>query len=350
MIRVALDAMGGDRAPAEIVRGAVAAVERLDVEVWLVGAEETVKRELAGTGYRGGRIQVVHAPEVVPMGAHGAEAVQKDRHRRATSILVATDLVRRGEAGAVVSAGSTGAQLAAAQLSLRRMRGVHRAAIASPMPTLEGISVLIDAGASPDDEPRDLLTNAIMGSIYAAEVLGIANPRIGLLSNGSEETKGNALVVEAHRLLKQSGLNFVGNIEGRELLSGAVDVTVCDGFTGNVVLKTAEGVGLGVFEMMKRELVGTRAAVGGLLLKPYLRKVKARMDYSEYGGAPLLGVRGISIIAHGSSDARAVYNAVRVAAEAVGKNITGRIEASLASHGLVPAETPGEAAGEEAKE
>lgn len=350
MIRVALDAMGGDRAPGEIVRGAVEAASKLDVEVWLVGPEETVQRELAATGYRGHGIQVVHAPEVVPMDAHGAEAVQQDRHRRVTSILVATDLVRRGEAGAVVSAGSTGAQLAAAQLSLRRMRGVHRAAIASPMPTLNGISVLIDAGASPEGEPRDLLTNAIMGSIYAEEVLGIANPRIGLLSNGTEETKGNAVVVEAHQLLKASGLNFVGNIEGRDVLAGTVDVTVCDGFTGNVVLKVAEGVGTGVFEMMKRELVGVRAAVGGLLLKPYLRKVKARMDYSEYGGAPLLGVRGISIIAHGSSDARAVYNAVRVAAEAAEKNLTGLIEGALARHGLAPAEAAGGDAREEAKE
>jgi glycerol-3-phosphate acyltransferase PlsX len=218
------------------------------------------------------------------------------------------------------------------------------------MPTLNGISVLIDAGASPEGEPRDLLTNAIMGSIYAEEVLGIANPRIGLLSNGTEETKGNAVVVEGHQLLKASGLNFVGNIEGRDVLAGTVDVTVCDGFTGNVVLKVAEGVGTGVFEMMKRELVGVRAAVGGLLLKPYLRKVKARMDYSEYGGAPLLGVRGISIIAHGSSDARAVYNAVRVAAEAAEKNLTGLIEGALARHGLAPAEAAGGDTREEAKE
>ncbi|MDI6870314.1 MAG: phosphate acyltransferase PlsX [Bacillota bacterium] len=336
-MRVALDAMGGDRAPGEVVRGAILAVERLDLQVWLVGPTEKVERELAGAGYRGDRIQVIQAAEVVAMGAHGAEAVQRDRHRRATSILVATDLVRRGEARAVVSAGSTGAQLAAAQLSLRRMKGVHRAAIASPFPTLEGISVLIDAGANPDCDARDLLTFAVMGSIYASEVLGIANPRVGLLSNGAEETKGNTLVMEAHRLLVRSGLNFIGNVEGRDLLTGAVDVTVCDGFTGNVVLKVAEGIGTGVFHMMKAELRDLRSKLGAALLKPALRRVKGRMDYSEYGGAPLLGVRGVSIIAHGSSDRKAIYNAVRVAAEAVEKDVVGRIERALTTHGLVEA-------------
>jgi glycerol-3-phosphate acyltransferase PlsX len=337
MIRVAVDAMGGDRAPGEIVRGAVLAAERLRVEVWLVGPTEKVERELRESGYRGDRIQVIQAAEVVAMGAHGAEAVQRDRHRRETSILVATDLVRRGEAGAVVSAGSTGAQLAAAQLSLRRMRGVHRAAIASPFPTLKGISVLIDAGANAECDARDLLTFAVMGSIYASEVLGIANPRVGLLSNGSEETKGTPLVVEAHQALARSGLNFIGNIEGRDLITGAVDVTVCDGFTGNVVLKLAEGVGTGIFQMMKAELRDFRAKLGGALLKPALRRVKGRMDYTEYGGAPLLGVRGVSIISHGSSDRKAIYNAVRVAAEAAEKDVVGRIERALASYGLVEA-------------
>lgn len=337
MIRVALDAMGGDRAPGEIVRGAVLAVERLPVEVWLVGPTETVEAELRRCGYRGGRLQVIQASEVVAMGAHGAEAVQRDRHRRETSILVATDLVRRGEAGAVVSAGSTGAQLAAAQLSLRRMRGVHRAAIASPFPTLKGISVLTDAGANPECDARDLLTFAVMGSIYAFEVLGIANPRVALLANGTEETKGNALVAEAHRLLAKSGVNFIGNVEGRDILAGATDVTVCDGFTGNVVLKVAEGVGTGVFQMMKAEIRGLRATLGAALLKPALRRVRGRMDYSEYGGAPLLGVRGVSIIAHGSSDRKAIYNAVRVATEAVEKDLTGRIERALATHGLLEA-------------
>lgn len=350
MIRVAVDAMGGDRAPAEVVRGAVRAAERLGVEIWLVGPTETVKAELTACGYRGDRIQVIHAAEVVAMGAHGAEAVQRDRHRRATSILVATDLVRRGEAQAVVSAGSTGAQLAAAQLSLRRMKGVRRAAIASPFPTLEGISVLIDAGANPEGDARDLLTFAVMGSIYASEVLGIANPRVGLLSNGSEETKGTAVVVEAHRLLSASGLNFIGNVEGRDLLTGVVDVTVCDGFTGNVVLKVAEGVGLGVLRMMKAELRDLRAKLGAVLLKPALQRVKARMDYTEYGGAPLLGVRGVSIIAHGSSDRRAVYNAVRVAAEAAQKDVVGRIEGALARYGLADRVAPESEAREDADE
>jgi glycerol-3-phosphate acyltransferase PlsX len=346
MIRVALDGMGGDRAPGEVVRGAVQAVERLAVEVWLVGPPDTLHRELAACGYRGDRIQVIQAPEVVPMGAHGAEAVQRDRHRRGTSILVATDLVRRGEVGAVVSAGSTGAQLAAAQLALRRMRGVRRAAIASPFPTLRGLSVLLDAGANPDCEPRDLLTFAVMGSIYAAEVLGIANPRVGLLSNGTEKTKGNALVVATHPLLARSGVNFIGNIEGRDILAGAADVTVCDGFTGNVVLKVAEGVGSGLFQMMKAELRGVRPALGALLLKPALRRLKGRMDYAEYGGAPLLGVRGVSIIAHGSSDRKAVGNAVRVAAEAVERDVVGRIERALARAGLAE-EWSGEGAARE---
>lgn len=330
-----MDAMGGDRAPREIVEGAVLAVERLDVEVWLVGPKETVERELAECGYRGSRIQIIQASEVVAMGAHGAEAVQRDRHRRETSILVATDMVRRGEAQAVVSAGSTGAQLAAAQLSLRRMKGVHRAAIATPFPTLTGVSVLTDAGANPDCDARDLLTFAVMGSIYAAQVLGIANPRVGLLSNGTEKTKGNALVLEAHRLLADSPLNFVGNIEGRDVMSGTVDVTVCDGFTGNVVLKVAEGVGTGVFSLMKGEIRDLKSKIGAAMLRPSLRRVRRRMDYTEYGGAPLLGVRGVSVIAHGSSDRKAVFNAVRVAVEAVEKDVVGRIERELAKFGLV---------------
>lgn len=345
-----MDAMGGDRAPREIVQGAILAVERLDTQVWLVGPTEVVERELRECGYRGDRIQVIHAAGVVEMGAHGAEAVQRDRHKRETSILVATDLVRRGEAQAVVSAGSTGAQLAAAQLSLRRMKRVRRAAIASPFPTLSGVSVLIDAGANPECDARDLLTFAVMGSIYASEVLGIANPRVGLLSNGSEETKGTAVVVEAHRLLAGSALNFIGNVEGRDLMSGQVDVTVCDGFTGNVVLKVAEGVGTGVFSLMKREIRGLRSSLGAALLRPALRRIKGRMDYSEYGGAPLLGVRGISIIAHGSSDRKAVFNAVRVAVEAAERDVVGRIERELETCGLLDTGTTQSGSREEADE
>jgi glycerol-3-phosphate acyltransferase PlsX len=237
-----------------------------------------------------------------------------------------------GKADAVVSAGSTGAQLAAAQVVLRRIKGISRAAIGSPFPTLKGIAILVDAGANPECDAKNLLQFAVMGSIYASEVLGRKNPTVGLVSNGTEETKGNTLVQEAHRLLQESGLNFIGNIEGRDVPSGVADVIVCDGFTGNVILKLAEGLGSGIFAMIKEEVgKGIRPQLGALLMKPGLKRVKARMDYTEYGGAPLLGVRGLSIICHGSSDAKAIKNAIRVAKEAVQRNVINRITSAAAT-------------------
>lgn len=352
MVRIAVDAMGGDHAPSEIVKGAVQAADEFGTSSWLVGPEDVVRRELDRTGYRGGLIEVVHAPQVVGMGEHGAEAVQKDRHRRETSILVATQLVKDGQAQAVVSAGSTGAQLAAAQLVLRRIKGVHRAAIASPFPTVKGACVLMDAGASPEGDVRDLITYALMGVIYATEVFGIPNPRVALLSNGAEPTKGTPAVVAAHQMLASSDLNFIGNIEGRDIIRAAADVVVCDGFTGNIVLKLAEGVGTGVFAMVKEEVRGIRGKLGAALLLPSLRRVKARMDYTEYGGAPLLGVQGVSIIAHGSSNAKAVKNAIRVAREAAEHDVIGRIAREVprlvrTDAGEVPSEDErGEGAGE----
>ncbi|NPV52142.1 MAG: phosphate acyltransferase PlsX [Firmicutes bacterium] len=334
-MKIALDAMGGDYAPAETVNGAIEAVEALGVEAALVGDKDRIERELERARGEGRRVppglSVVHAPQVVPMDEHRpADALRKYRD---SSVLLATELVARGEADAVVSAGNTGAAMAAGLLRLKRIEGVERPAIGTVYPTVTGSTFLIDAGANVDCRPHHILCFAVMGSAYAEKVLGVEEPRVALLSIGEEEGKGDELVFAAHRLLKESNVNFIGNIEGKDIPLGSADVVVADGFVGNVVLKLSEGLGQAIFSMLKAGVEANLAAkIGALLMRPVLFNLKKKMDYAEYGGAPLLGVNGVAIIAHGRSNAKAIRNSIRAARDAVANDIVGAIRSSLARH------------------
>ncbi len=315
-MKVAVDAMGGDHAPEAVVAGAVAAARELGAEILLTGPESRVRKELSQHRTEQCSIDVVDAPEVIEMHEQPAMAL---RRKKRASIVVAIEQLRAGRADAVVSAGHTGAAMGAALLGLGRIPGVDRPAIATVIPTL-GMhpAILVDAGATVDCKPRHLLQFALMGAVYANRVLGIDAPRVGILSNGSEEGKGNDLTNRTTTLLRESGLNFIGNLEARDFFAGHADVVVCDGFVGNVSLKFGEGLALAIRDIVKAELRGLR----GLALRVYLaplagkvRKMWRRIDYREVGGAPLLGINGVCIIAHGSSNARAVRNAIRVAIE-----------------------------------
>ncbi len=326
-MRVAIDAMGGDHAPREIVAGGVQAARELGVEVILVGPTGRLQEELRALGAGGLPVRVEDAPEVIEMAEAPAMAL---RRKRRASVVVAVELVRRGDADAMVSAGNTGAAMAAALLTLGRIEGIDRPAIAAVLPTLRGRAILLDVGANVDCRPKHLLQFAVMGSVYASRVLGVPAPRVGLLSNGEEDTKGNEVTIRAAELLRQSGLNFTGNVEGREFFSGATDVVVCDGFAGNVVLKFGEGLALAIFTLLREELSrGLLVRLGVALARPRLRALARRMDHTEYGGAPLLGVNGICIISHGSSKAKTVRNAVALAAESVRSRMVGAIRADI---------------------
>jgi glycerol-3-phosphate acyltransferase PlsX len=328
MMRVALDAMGGDHAPREIVAGAANAVRDLGVEVILVGPGDRVREEVQRLGTPAAGLRVVDAPEVIGMAEAPAMAL---RRKRRSSIGIALDLVRRGEADAMVSAGNTGAVMASALLTLRPIEGIDRPAIGAVLPTLRGRVIMLDAGANVDCRPKHLLQFAVMGSVYAARVLGVDAPRVALLSNGEEDTKGNELVIRAAELLRRSGLRFIGNVEGRGVFAGDADVVVCDGFVGNVVLKFGEGLAVGIFSLLREELSrGLLVKLGVALARPRLRALALRLDHAEYGGAPLLGVDGICIVSHGSSKARAVRNAVALAAESVRARMVDAIRADVA--------------------
>ena len=253
------------------------------------------------------------------------------RRKRRASILVAMETLRRGDAEAVVSAGNTGAAMAAALLILGRIEGIDRPAIAAVLPTLRGRAIMVDVGANVDCRPKHLLQFAVMGSVYAQRVLGVARPRVGLMSNGTEETKGNELVIRAADLLRESGLHFIGNVEGREFFDGTADVVVCDGFVGNLLLKFGEGLAVGIFTLLREELSrGLLVRLGVALATPRLRALARRMDYTEYGGAPLLGVNGICIITHGSSGAKAMRNSIALAAESVRSRMVETIRDDIA--------------------
>jgi phosphate acyltransferase len=314
--RIALDAMGGDYAPGEVVRGAVEAARELGVGVLLVGPESAIQPELARQDTTGLDLEVVHTDQVIGMDEHPAEAV---RAKPRNSITVAHELVRDGRASAAVSAGNSGAVLAAAIFTLKRIRGVERPAFGGVVPAEGGRHTLIlDMGANTDCKPSYLLQFAIMGSAYMRSVFDVASPRVGLLANGEEETKGDQLTQQAHQLIKAaapaSGLNFKGNVEGRDINAGVVDVVVCDGFVGNVVLKLSEGLARMLLGEIRKELTaGPITTVGALLAKPAFDRVRKQLDYEEYGGVPVLGVNGVSIISHGRSKAKAIKNAIRVA-------------------------------------
>ena len=313
-MRIAVDAMGGDHAPREIVRGAIDyALHSVD-EISLVGDVPRIEREVSSYG-KGlpANVRLVDAPEVVEMGEHPATAI---RTKRRSSIVVATDLVRDGAADAVVSAGSTGATMAAAVFRLGRIDGIDRPALPAHMVTATGPVMLLDVGANLDSDPENLVQFAAMGAIFAEHVLSVDNPRIGLLNIGEEVEKGNELAREAHAKLAALDLNFVGNVEPHDLIGHRADVVVCDGFVGNVVIKFFEGITSFIFRALREDLQqGPIAPLALLALKPGFDRMKARFDYERYGGAPLLGVKGVSIVTHGRAKARMIENAIRVASE-----------------------------------
>lgn len=324
-MRVALDAMGGDHAPEVVVRAALDIARATDIEVALVGDEAKIAPLLAARGPLPPSLTVHHAPDAVPMGEQPSVAL---RHRTESSLAVATRLVERGEAAALVSAGNTGAIVAFALIQLGRLPEIDRPALAAPFPTRRGICLVLDAGANADARPAYLLQFARMGAAYAEHVLGIPQPRVGLLNIGEEPGKGNLLARDAYRLLEESGLLFVGNVEGDQLPAGLADVLVTDGFTGNMSIKVAEGTAEALAGELRTALT-SRALyrIAAWFLRPAFRSLGRRLDYAEYGGAALLGVRGVVVIAHGRSNERAIRNAVAVAAKAAQVGLTDRIGA-----------------------
>ncbi len=323
-MRIAVDAMGGDFAPQEVVAGAVMAGSLPNVtSLILVGDEQAIRRELDACGGDHSKIEIRHASERVEMGEAPAQAI---RRKKDSSIGRAVEMVRDGEADAVMSAGNTGAAVAASALRLRTLEGVDRPAIATVMPTQKHPVVLLDAGANIDCTPEQLAQFAVMGSVYSKVILGREQPIVGLLSIGGEESKGNVVTKRAYGLLQESSLNFRGNVEGRDMFEGETDVVVCDGFVGNVVLKTSESAATAVTGWLKRELMANPLRkLACLLLRNAFKALKKELDPEMYGGAPLLGVRGVCIIAHGGSSRNAIYHALRVASEAVALHVNDDI-------------------------
>lgn len=325
--RIAVDAMGGDYAPGEIVAGALRASEELDADIFLVGDPPQIQNYLQQHAPTA-KPQIVAATDVVDMGEKPLSALKRKPN---ASINVAMDLVKSGAADAVVSAGHSGAAMAAALLRLGRLPGIDRPAIGAVLPTLiAGKSVLVlDVGANVDCSPEYLEQFAVMGSIYSKYVLDVEDPKVGLLNIGEEDCKGNDVALKAHQRLRQNNqISFLGNAEGRDVLSGQFDVIVCDGFVGNILLKFAESVGEVVVQILREELPrGWRGQLGTALLRPNLRRIKQRIDHAEHGGGLLLGVDGICIISHGSSQAPSIFNAIRLAKEAVDHRVLERIQA-----------------------
>jgi phosphate acyltransferase len=330
MITIAVDAMGGDQAPRTEVEGSVLAAREFGVRVLLVGQPAEVKRELSRHKQRGLSIEVVPASEVISMSDSPTKAFRK---KKDSSAHVAARLVQQGQADAMVSAGNTGAVMTVARFVLGTLPSVQRPALAAPFPTSRGgVAVLLDVGANVDSKVEHLLQFAVMGEIYYRAIFGARRPKVALLSIGEEETKGNELTREVHNRLKYLPLNFVGNVEGRDVFSGAVDVIVCDGFIGNVALKISEGVAQHIAALLKKALKSTISSqVGYVLSRNAYKEFRKSIDYAEYGGAPLLGVRGITIIGHGRSNANAIKNAVRVAAELAKARLNEKIEQELSA-------------------
>lgn len=333
-MKIALDVMGGDYAPEVTVAGAVQAAREFNVAIALVGQEEVVRRELAKHDTAGLDLTLVHADQVVDMHDKPSEVV---RSKPNSAMHVGMDLVRSGQADAFATIGNTGAALAIALFKLGRIkldgqRRIYRPALATPFPTRKGVCLLLDVGANTDWRPVYLQQFAVMGAIYAESVLGLANPRVGIVSIGEEEGKGNEAVREAYNLIKATpGLNFVGNVEGKDLPNGLADVVVTDGFTGNVMIKLAEGVAKLIADTLREEITRRKVAtLGAALARPALRAVGARLDYAEYGGAVLLGLNYVCVIGHGRSNAHAVRSAVRSARDAVAADVVGKIRRGLA--------------------
>ena len=340
-IDIVLDAMGTDKSPEPEIRGAILACRQLDVRVHLVGPEDFLRPKLrealhtyARSGFGGSKerlpIFIAQASEWISMEDKAAQAV---RSKRDSSMRVGLKMVREGHAAGFITAGNTGAAMATAKMVLGSLAGVDRPALAALLPTSSGEPcVLLDVGANVDCDPENLVQFAVMGHMYAKNVLRVANPRVGLLSIGEEDSKGNSLTRDTMPLLRDLKINFVGNVEGRDLYNGTTDVVVCDGFVGNVALKTSEGLAKLVSSSLRESLKSTvTSQVGAMLSQKAFKAFKKRLDYSEYGGAPLLGVRGVCIVGHGSSNERAVMNAIRVAAEFAAAEVNSGIEAALAA-------------------
>lgn len=326
-MRVAIDSMGGDKAPQVNVEGAVSAAKEMDLELVLVGDEAAIKKELAKHPTEDLKISLEGASQIVGMDEVPISAIRK---KKDSSIVKAVRLLQEGRAEAVVSAGNTGAALAAAKIYLGTLPGVDRPAIATSMPTRRGTSILLDAGANVDSRPENLCQFAVMGSIYAEYILGKSRPKVGILSIGEEEWKGNELTREAYRLLEGTSINFMGNVEGRDIFSGNADVIVCDGFIGNIVLKASEGLAETLESSLREELNRKlRTRLGVLLIKEAYRDFQRKVDYAERGGAPLLGIDGVCIISHGSSSPKAIKNATRVAWELVSCQVNERIKEAI---------------------
>jgi glycerol-3-phosphate acyltransferase PlsX len=327
-MRIAVDAMGGDHAPDAIVSGALQAAESLNVDVVLVGQRQAIERVLAGRVSSGGAIEVIHTEEAVGMDEPATTPIRRKPH---ASVRVCAEAVRDGRASAMVSAGNTGATMIAAKMIMGTIEGVDRPALAAVLPNRNGRTVLLDVGANIDSRPRHLREFAVMGHSYAQEVLGTPSPRVGLLSIGEEEEKGSDFTRKVYQVMETTGLNFIGNVEGRDAFNGRADVIVCDGFVGNVLLKGAESIAELMGTMLRQELAGSwRARLGALLARPAFERLQRRTDYSEYGGAPLLGVKGGCLIGHGRSNPRAVLNMIRRAKEFCEADLHKRIESRIA--------------------
>jgi phosphate acyltransferase len=334
--------MGGDYAPAEPVAGAVLAAREFDaIDLQLVGQESAIRAALATAGGEGllasGRLSIVHTDEVIGMEEHAASAA---RSKPNSSMVVATRLAKKDKADACVTAGHSGAAMAAALFTLGRIRSVERPALAVLFPTIDGCCIILDVGANTDCRPTYLAQFAVMGETYARIVLGLERPRVGLLSNGEEDTKGSQLTIEAHKLLRGLELNFIGNVEGKDIPAALADVVVTDGFSGNVALKMAEGMFKLTFDLVRREAKRSiLTQLGGALMRPAFLGVRKHVHYEEYGGAILLGVEGVAIVAHGRSSARAIRSAIRVAMQCAQGGIVDRIRGGIAAGSTTPVST-----------
>jgi len=330
-MKIAIDGMGGDRAPGVVVDGAVMAVRETPLEVVLVGDEERLTAELERHRGIPAALTVRHASEVIAMNEPPALSVRK---KRDSSINVMVELARGGEVAAIVSAGNTGAVVCSTTWGLRLLEGIERPGIAIVVPTLAGNSLLIDVGATIDPKPEHLVQFGVMGSVYARTVLGKPSPTVGLLNVGEEESKGTTLIKDAFRLLERTCVRFIGNVEGRDIYTGKCDVIVCDGFVGNITLKVSESMAKVVAQLLKRELRrNALTQFGAFLSLSAFQSLRRKMDYAEYGGAPLLGVDGTCIICHGASSAKAIKNAIRVAGEFVSSQLNEKIQATLGKKG-----------------
>lgn len=327
-MKIAIDAMGGDEGVKVTVEGSVLALKELDVNLVLVGKEEVIREELKKYEFDSEKIEIVNAREIITNEDEPAMAIRK---KKDSSMVVGLNMLKEKEVDAFISAGSTGALLSGGLLVVKRIKGIERPALATVYPTKKGVSLLLDVGANADSKPKYLEQFALMGSIYSEKILNKKNPRVGLVNIGDEKEKGNMLTKEAYELLeKTQNINFCGNIEGRDIPNGDIDVLVCDGFVGNIVLKLTEGLALSMFSMLKETFISSfKGKMGAMLLKSGLREFKSKLDYTEYGGAPLLGVKGAVIKAHGSSNSVAIKNAVRQASQFIENKVIENIEQDI---------------------